>query len=170
MSFVWGLEKISPAGPERLSGQGPDESSPVRSAGLAFLKSIRPGRDDRQMLAIAEPRAKSKAECFDRPYGTDLPFTSFPSTSYWATFTESLRDKSPHHTILALKLTRMGFSLGGFSQRDSPRKGERMVRIDCLPWFTNTGAAGCPCFTLIPPLLCSLYYGLLESCFCARIF
>jgi hypothetical protein len=60
------------------------------------------------MLAIAEPRAKPKAECFYRPYGTDLPFTSFPSTSYWATFTESLRDKSPHHTILALKLTRMG--------------------------------------------------------------
>jgi hypothetical protein len=60
------------------------------------------------MLRIAEPRAKSKAECFDRPYGTDLPFTSFPSTSYWATFTESLRNKSPHHTILALKLTRMG--------------------------------------------------------------
>jgi hypothetical protein len=59
------------------------------------------------MLAIAEPRAKSKAECFHRPYGTDLPFTSFPSTSYWATFTESLRDKSPHHTILAFKLTRM---------------------------------------------------------------
>jgi hypothetical protein len=31
------------------------------------------------MLAIAEPRAKSKAEYFFRPYGTDLPFTSFPS-------------------------------------------------------------------------------------------
>jgi hypothetical protein len=45
------------------------------------------------MLAIAEPRAKPKAECFDRPYGTDLPFASFPSTPYWATFTESLRDK-----------------------------------------------------------------------------
>jgi hypothetical protein len=63
------------------------------------------------MLAIAEPRAKPKAECFYRPYETDLPFTSFPSpgaAGYWATFTESLRDKSPHHTILALKLTRMG--------------------------------------------------------------
>ena len=60
------------------------------------------------MLAIAEPRAKSKAECFYRPYGTDLPFASFPNTSYWATFTESLRDKSPHHTILALMLRRMG--------------------------------------------------------------
>jgi len=59
------------------------------------------------MLAIAEPRAKPKAECFYCPYGTDLPFASFPSTSYWATFTESLRDKSPHRTILALKLTRM---------------------------------------------------------------
>jgi hypothetical protein len=78
----------------QLSGQGPGESSPVRSAGLASLKSIRPGRDDRQMLAIAEPRAKPKAQCFYRPYGTDLPFASFPSTSYWATFTESLRDKS----------------------------------------------------------------------------
>ena len=51
--------------------QGPDESSPVRSAGLAFLKTIRPGRDDRQMLAIAERRAKPKAECFYRPYRTD---------------------------------------------------------------------------------------------------
>jgi hypothetical protein len=60
------------------------------------------------MLAIAELRAKPKAECFYRPYGTDLPFASFPSTSYWATFTESLRDKSPHRTILAFKLTRMG--------------------------------------------------------------
>ena len=49
------------------------------------------------MLGIAEPRTKSKAECFDRPYGTDLPFTSFPSTSYWATFIESLRDKSAAH-------------------------------------------------------------------------
>jgi hypothetical protein len=63
------------------------------------------------MRAIAEPRATPKAECFYRPYGTDLPFTSFPSPAaagYWATFTESLRGISPHHTILALKLTRMG--------------------------------------------------------------
>ena len=62
------------------------------------------------MLAIAELRAKPKAECFYRPYGTDLPFASFPSPAaagYWATFTESLRDKSPHRTILALKLTRI---------------------------------------------------------------
>jgi hypothetical protein len=66
---------------ENQSRREPDESSPVRSAGLAFLKSIRPGRNDRQMLAIAEPRGKSKAQCFDRPCGTDLPFTSFPNPS-----------------------------------------------------------------------------------------
>jgi hypothetical protein len=54
--------------------QGPDESSPVRSAGLAFLKNIRLGRDDRQMLAIAEPRAKSKPSVSIVPYETDLSF------------------------------------------------------------------------------------------------
>jgi hypothetical protein len=54
--------------------QGPDESSPVRSAGLAFLKNIRLGRDDRQMLAIAEPRAKSKPSVSFVPYETDLSF------------------------------------------------------------------------------------------------
>jgi hypothetical protein len=80
------------------------------------------------MLAIAEPRAKPKAQCFYRPYGTDLPFTSFPSTSYWATFTESLRDKNPHRTILALKLTRMGFSLGGVTiNATSPEGAEEIV-------------------------------------------
>ena len=72
------------------------------------------------MLAIAEPRAKPKAECFYRPYGTDLPFASFPSTSYWATFTESLRDKSPHRTILALKLTRMGGRLASAGRGSRP--------------------------------------------------
>src|ERR1700745_2263735 len=107
--------------------------------GLAFLKSIRPGRDDRQMLAIAEPRAKSNAECFYRPYGTDLPFTSFPSTSYWATFTESLRNKSPHHTILAVKLTRMGACriLGYFhrvpSGQISPALGASLCAIPTGP-------------------------------------
>jgi hypothetical protein len=57
-----------------------------------------------------------------------LPFTSFPSTSYWATFTESLRDKNPHRTILALKLTRMGFSLGGVTiNATSPEGAEEIV-------------------------------------------
>jgi hypothetical protein len=60
-------DRKGPEGRRKSVPQGPDESSPVRSAGLAFLKSIRPGRDDRRMLAIAEPRAKPKAECFYRP-------------------------------------------------------------------------------------------------------
>jgi hypothetical protein len=45
------------------------------------------------MLAIVERRAKPKAERFYRPIrGRDAPclFALFPSTSYWATFTESL--------------------------------------------------------------------------------
>jgi hypothetical protein len=47
------------------------------------------------MLTIAEPRAKPKAERFYRPFRDGrVFFASFPSTSYWATFTESLRDKS----------------------------------------------------------------------------
>ena len=44
--------------------EGLSESSPVRSAGLVFFKSIRPRRDDRRMLAIAEPRARPKALAF----------------------------------------------------------------------------------------------------------
>jgi hypothetical protein len=75
--FVGGQRKSVP--------RGLDESSPVRSAGLGFLKSIRPGlsaivrttkeeRDDRRMLAIAEPRAKPKAECFYRPSRDGLVF------------------------------------------------------------------------------------------------
>ena len=82
MQIRWWLEKIIPAGPERLSGQRPDESSPARSAGLAFLKSIRPvrGRDDRQMLAIAEPRATPKAECFSIvPTGRTCLLLHFPA-------------------------------------------------------------------------------------------
>ena len=34
-------------------------------------------RDDRRMLAFAEPRAKPKAEHFYRPYGTDASFLDF---------------------------------------------------------------------------------------------
>src|ERR1700738_4393590 len=47
--------------------KGLSESSPVRSAGLAFLRAIRPERDDRPMLAIAEQRARPNVERFDRP-------------------------------------------------------------------------------------------------------
>jgi hypothetical protein len=37
-----------------------------------------------------------------------LLFASFPSTSYWATFTESLRDKSSTYSHKLLKLTLIG--------------------------------------------------------------
>jgi len=55
--------------------------------GQRSQRAIRPGRDDRRMPAIAEPRARPKAERFYRPlprksfgaYGTDLSFASFPS-------------------------------------------------------------------------------------------
>src|SRR6201984_233579 len=60
------------------------------------------------VACVTEVPARPGAECFDRPLRDGhLFFASFPSISYWATFTESLRDKSPHRTILALKLTRM---------------------------------------------------------------
>jgi hypothetical protein len=55
----WWLEKSVP--------QGPHESSPLRSAGLAFLKSIRPGRDDRPILTVAGRFARPKDKRFDRP-------------------------------------------------------------------------------------------------------
>jgi hypothetical protein len=89
------------------------------------------------MLAIAEPRAKSRAECFDRPYGTDLPFALFPSTSYWATFTESLRNKSPHHTILAFKLTRMrGWGVSLRDRRITGNPSPHLAECFCLSqWF-----------------------------------
>jgi hypothetical protein len=50
------------------------------------------------MLAVAERRARPRAERFDRPLRDGrVFFASFPSPAaagYWATFTESLRDKS----------------------------------------------------------------------------
>ena len=62
----WWLEKSVP--------QGPGESSPVRSAGLAFLKRY-PSRTGRSTNgAVAERRARPKAERFDRPFGTDGSF------------------------------------------------------------------------------------------------
>ena len=63
------------------------------------------------MLEIAERRARPKAERFLTSLtGRTCLLDHFPLRrgGYWATFTESLRDKSPHRTILALKLTRMG--------------------------------------------------------------
>ena len=86
--------------------QGHYDSSPVRSAGLSFLKSIRPERDDRQMHGIACARVRNQKSCVSIvPPGRTCLFTSFPSTSYWATFTGSLRDNSAPEP---LKLTRNG--------------------------------------------------------------
>ncbi len=81
--------------------QGPDESSPVRSAGLAFLKNIRPGRDDRQMLAIAEPRAKSKAECFYRPLRDGLVFLFHFPALRTGLLSLSPSGTTPHRIILS---------------------------------------------------------------------
>jgi hypothetical protein len=100
-----------------------EKAAPQRSDG-----GTKEERDDRPMLAIAERRARPKAKRFDRPYGTGVSFTTFPSTSYWATFTESLppcpavvriekatsrlrrtgRDKSATCNPKLLKLTLMG--------------------------------------------------------------
>ena len=62
----------------------------------------------------------------------ELFFASFPSTSYWATFTESLRNKSPHHTILALKLTRMGSRRKKPGSRSLPKNGEPVLTDFCI--------------------------------------
>jgi hypothetical protein len=52
------------------------------------------------MLAVAERRARPKAERFDRPFaGRTRLFASFPGTSYRATFTMSLRDKFCRATL-----------------------------------------------------------------------
>ena len=40
--------------------------------GQRSQRAIRPGRDDRRMLAIAEPRARPKAERFYRPLPESL--------------------------------------------------------------------------------------------------
>jgi hypothetical protein len=59
------------------------------------------------MVAVAERRARPKAERFDRLAGRTGLFASFPSTSYWATFTESLRDKPSAYNPKTLKLALM---------------------------------------------------------------
>src|ERR1700732_1321037 len=79
---------------ERSRPVGTNESSPVRSAELAFRKSD-PSRMGRSTAAYTFEAAceRSEAERFYRPWrGEHLFFASFPSTSYWATFIGSLRD------------------------------------------------------------------------------
>ncbi len=59
-------------------------------------KTTRPGRDDRWLLTLVKDRIRKGpgTETFrsSLPGRTSL-FALFPSTSYWATLIESLRDK-----------------------------------------------------------------------------
>jgi hypothetical protein len=89
-----GLVRRGPTVPE-----GPNESSPVRSAGLAFRKAARPGRDDRQLLAVVKPHPSDQEPTFRSSLaGRTSLFTPLPGTSYRATFNRSLRDRrSPWH-------------------------------------------------------------------------
>jgi len=85
---------------------GPDESSPVRSAGYAYFKR-RPSRRDYRWLLVLLKSSRDQEpnvsivpcpESFRGLRDGHLYFASFPSTSYWATFTKSLRDESSAHT------------------------------------------------------------------------
>jgi hypothetical protein len=53
--------------PRKLSGKGPDESSPVRSAGLAYFKRRPSRRDDGWLLVLLKSPRDQEPECFDRP-------------------------------------------------------------------------------------------------------
>jgi hypothetical protein len=69
------------------------------------------------MQAIAERRARPNAKRFYRPYRDGPVFLHhFPALSYWATFIESLRDKSSVYNPKLLKLALMG---------RSPRNGNK---------------------------------------------
>ena len=62
-------------------------------------KNVRPGRDDRSVLASG-PLVHGFSSVSSRRSslaGRTSLFASFPSTSYWATFTKSLRDESSAH-------------------------------------------------------------------------
>jgi hypothetical protein len=60
-----------------------------------YLQSLSRVRDQKPNVSIV-PLRDGHLFCF------------IPSTSYWATFTVSLRDKSPYRAILGFMLTRMG--------------------------------------------------------------
>src|ERR1700724_1553953 len=76
-----------------LVPEGLDDSSPVRSAGKMMQKT-RPFLQGRSERSAFGPR-NSASQSSDRPSRPDGSLIkTFPSTSYWATFVESLRDKS----------------------------------------------------------------------------
>ena len=91
-----------------LVPEGLDDSSPVRSAGKMMQKT-RPSRQGRSKRSAFGPRnsASQSSDRSSRPDGCLIK--TFPSTSYWATFVESLRDKSssnsPKSHVVAPRLS-----------------------------------------------------------------
>jgi hypothetical protein len=67
--------------------EGLSESSPVRSAGLAFLESYPSRKDgtiDEYLQSLSRVQdQKPSISIVPHAHGTDLFFASFPSTSYW---------------------------------------------------------------------------------------
>ena len=81
-----------------------EKAAPQRSDG-----GTKEEQDDRPMLGVAERRARPKAETFRSSLaGRTGLFASFPSTSYWATFTGSLWDQSSAYNPKLLRLALMG--------------------------------------------------------------
>jgi hypothetical protein len=78
--------------------------------GLAFLKevSVPDGTIDQCWQSLSGVRGQKTEHFLSSLPGLKCLFAPFPSTSYWATFTESLRDKSSAYNPRPLKSTRMG--------------------------------------------------------------
>jgi len=70
--------------------------------------SVPPGTIETPGFGRTQFRERKQRSIVPSASGTGYLLKPLTHTSYWATFTESLRDKSPHRTILALMLTRMG--------------------------------------------------------------
>jgi hypothetical protein len=60
--------------------------------GWRSKKTARPGRDDRRLLTLVKPHTSGPGAktLLSSLTGRTPPFALFPSTSYWATFIESL--------------------------------------------------------------------------------
>jgi hypothetical protein len=85
--------------------------------GWHLEKATRPERDDRELLIVVKPHAKRPGTILFSSIvpgpesgagGTDISFTLFPSTSYWATFTGALRDGPSGRAFDSLMLKRIG--------------------------------------------------------------
>jgi hypothetical protein len=81
--------------------EGPDESSPARSAGFSVFKtlSVPDGTID-EMLAIVEPHPKPKAECFYRPCRDGRVFVRHFPVLRAGLLSLSPSGTSPHRPIL----------------------------------------------------------------------